>query len=255
MKALFLLTILVGSVLAGPSIVRHPLHPMSIGKPVKAPGIDLCNLCIQFSSQFLNELVNIIANAGVIGGCADLCELLEEEVKVNSSLVEVVCDLLCDYVGIEAFIKLIDKADLDPIYYCELLKLCPINDNGDAKITSLTVSPPNVPKGSTFHINMQFQTMNGTGTGEIDLLIDTADGIPVGQNQLIEPLQAGMYNVTWNVDAKRDPNCDPTQQICETWEVGAYKANVAICNGECGSKHPHSQLYDNSTVSFNVVKG
>ena len=39
------------------------------------------------------------------------------------------------------------RADLDPIYYCELLKLCPINDNGDAKITSLTVSPPNVPKG------------------------------------------------------------------------------------------------------------
>jgi len=62
LQALFLLTILVGSVLAGPSIVRHPLHPMSIGKPVKAPGIDLCNLCIQFSSQFLNELVNIIAS-------------------------------------------------------------------------------------------------------------------------------------------------------------------------------------------------
>lgn len=49
------------------------------------------------------------ADAGVIGGCADLCELLEQAVKVNSSLVEVVCDLLCDYVGIEAFIKLIDK--------------------------------------------------------------------------------------------------------------------------------------------------
>lgn len=62
LQALFLLTILVGSVLAGPSIVRHPLHPMSIGKPVKAPGLDLCNLCIQFSSQFLNELVNIIAS-------------------------------------------------------------------------------------------------------------------------------------------------------------------------------------------------
>ena len=86
--------------------------------------------------------------------------------------------------------------------------------------------------GSTFHINMQFQTMNGTGTGEIDLLIDTVDGIPVGQNQLIEPLQAGMYNVTWNVDAKPDPNCDPTQQFCEMWEVGAYQANVGEWSGK-----------------------
>lgn len=48
-------------------------------------------------------------DAGVIGGCGELCQLLEQAVKVNSSLVEVVCDLLCDYVGIEAFIKLVDK--------------------------------------------------------------------------------------------------------------------------------------------------
>ena len=62
LQALFLLTILVGSVLAGPSMIRHQLHPMSIGKPVRDPSVDLCNLCIQFSSQFLNELVNIIAS-------------------------------------------------------------------------------------------------------------------------------------------------------------------------------------------------
>ena len=185
-------------------------------------------------------------DAGVIGGCGELCQLLEQAVKVNSSLVEVVCDLLCDYVGIEAFIKLVDKwvslymqnhflffffgdiattyyiadpesnwpcekleskgldwnsthtatehisrsseicivsfpdlfihfgaglglgqrlrhhrefclnlvpavfphrADLDPIYYCELLHLCPVKDDGDAKITSLTVNPTSVPRG------------------------------------------------------------------------------------------------------------
>ena len=48
-------------------------------------------------------------DAGVIGGCGELCQLLEQAVKINSSLVEVVCDLLCDYVGIEEFIKLVDK--------------------------------------------------------------------------------------------------------------------------------------------------
>ena len=30
---------------------------------------------------------------------------------------------------------------------------------------------------------------------------------------------------------------------------------LAICNGECGSSHPHSQVYDNRTVPFSVVKG
>ena len=39
------------------------------------------------------------------------------------------------------------RADLDPIYYCELLHLCPVKDDGDAKITSLTVNPTSVPRG------------------------------------------------------------------------------------------------------------
>ena len=39
------------------------------------------------------------------------------------------------------------RADLDPIYYCELLRACPVNDNGDAKITSVTVTPKEGPQG------------------------------------------------------------------------------------------------------------
>lgn len=62
LQALFLLAIVVGSVFAGPAIVRHELQPISFGKPVRDPSIDLCNVCVQFSQEFLNELVNIIAS-------------------------------------------------------------------------------------------------------------------------------------------------------------------------------------------------
>ena len=40
------------------------------------------------------------------------------------------------------------RADLDPIYYCELLKACEIKDDGDATITNLTVTPTQVVKGN-----------------------------------------------------------------------------------------------------------
>lgn len=40
------------------------------------------------------------------------------------------------------------RADLDPIYYCELLKVCAVNDDGDATILSLNVTPNAVPKGN-----------------------------------------------------------------------------------------------------------
>ena len=73
---------------------------------------------------------------------------------------------------------------------------------------------------------MLFDTKNGTGTGEIDLLINTVDGIPVGDNELSEPLKPGSYNVTWTVHARPDPHCDPTQGPCEEWVPGNYTANV-----------------------------
>jgi len=41
--------------------------------------------------------------------------------------------------------------------------------------------------------------------------------------------------------------------IYELSSLFNYKNNlVAICNGECGSKHPHSQIYDMKSVTFEV---
>ena len=65
LQAIVLLAILVGSVLAGPTIVRHKLQPISFGKQVRDPSLDLCSLCVQFSQEFLNELVNITARKTV----------------------------------------------------------------------------------------------------------------------------------------------------------------------------------------------
>jgi len=39
------------------------------------------------------------------------------------------------------------RADLDPIYFCELITVCPVNDNGDATIKSLKVIPDNFTRG------------------------------------------------------------------------------------------------------------
>lgn len=44
------------------------------------------------------------------------------------------------------------RADLDPIYYCELLKVCAVNDQSDVKITKLAVSPTSGPVGTKFQV-------------------------------------------------------------------------------------------------------
>ena len=55
------------------------------------------------------------------------------------------------------FPPLVVRADLDPIYYCELGKLCPIKDDGDATIESLTVDPKSGPQGT--HVYMVLYTV------------------------------------------------------------------------------------------------
>lgn len=80
--------------------------------------------------------------------------------------------------------------------------------------------------GSAFEITMSFKTLNGTGTGEIILVIHTQDGIPLGQTHLTEPQQPGTYNVKWDGSAEPNPNCDPTQGPCEMWLPGNYSVET-----------------------------
>lgn len=80
--------------------------------------------------------------------------------------------------------------------------------------------------GSDFEITASYKTVKGTGTGEIQLLIRTQDGLPLGQSNLIDPQDPGSYTVKWDGSAKPDPNCDPTQGPCETWAPGNYSVEV-----------------------------
>jgi len=48
------------------------------------------------------------------------------------------------------------RADLDPIYLCELLNTCTVNDVGDAKITSIVVNPAKGPQGTTFAVRCSY---------------------------------------------------------------------------------------------------
>ena len=106
----------------------------------------------------------------------------------------------------------------------------------------------------------------------------------IGTNKLMAPLQPGTYNATFTTKASTD-GCDPTQDICEEWLPGNYTVDVgelasmflgeeksycavcffhcdpfrsssiptAICNGMCGRKHPHSQIYDTGKGPFEIT--
>ncbi|CAF3728116.1 unnamed protein product [Rotaria sp. Silwood1] len=215
-------------------------------------GIDWCPQCVNSFGDLIELVLDAVLQFGVISTCGDVCDFVAE--KSGSSLLGFICTIGCDILGIEEFIKLIEKADLDPIYYCETMKLCPINDNGDAKFKSFVILPPHAPVYSTFTIDFVYVSNNGTGTGELIITIKTVDGVPLSTSFLLEEQKPGTYAERFLLDASPDPDCDPAQEQCENWFPGIYNVTVFICNGQCGSHHPHTQLYDSVAGSFQITE-
>lgn len=118
-KALaFFVLVVVGSACAtlSPSRLRSPLAPAKVG-------VDLCPDCIQESVVVINTLLNLVLDEGIIASCSALCGALAN--RTGSVIIGDLCSVACEAFGLDEFVKALIKADLDPIWYCEILELCP----------------------------------------------------------------------------------------------------------------------------------
>lgn len=84
---------------------------------------DPCETCLNVAEQSIDVLLNLILDFGVVGSCQTLCAALAN--KTGDAALGIVCNIVCDSVGLVEFINLLGHADIDPIYYCELAKFCP----------------------------------------------------------------------------------------------------------------------------------
>ncbi|CAF1089932.1 unnamed protein product [Rotaria sordida] len=214
-------------------------------------GLDLCPTCINEAVEVLNILLNAVLDEGILATCNSLCGIVAN--KTGSKLLGEICALACDAFGLDEFIKEIIKLDLDPIWYCEMAKMCPINDHGDAKFTNFHVSPTTGPRKTKFILDCSFVTKNGTGTGMLTLTLIYPNKQSAATDFLLEAQKPGSYIERIPIDVI-EPNCDPSRGLCDDWPVGTYNVTAEICNGECGSHHPHSATYDMGKASFTVTK-
>lgn len=69
--------------------------------------MDAQNSDFVYVSISRNMCWSLFTDAGVVTGCEELCALLDE--KVPSEILDAVCNLLCDFVGIKEFITLVEE--------------------------------------------------------------------------------------------------------------------------------------------------
>jgi len=202
----------------------------------------LCLGCNSFINAGINQLLNTILQSGIVGGCSELCAKAFPTQKSEQN----VCNLVCDSVGVMTFMKLVKQfqSDLDSIYFCQLAHLCPVREGGLARIDSISVSPQVGHQGSTFEIDVLFSVLNQTSTGELQIEITPPHSTPIMDGTINEGFIPGQYSVKFQLDTH------PTEQ--ESFESGLYQVLFTACEGECGSKFPHTSLLFTTLTNFTI---
>lgn len=224
-------------------------HGQTINSPARLTRTDstgaLCSPCVQLGQQGIQILVNYLLQVGVVGSCGKLCS------KLSTKAEQVACDLVCDVVGIKAFMNALNHTDLDPIYFCEELHACPAGpDDAVATITGLKATPSTVAKGDEVTLECDLDVANATGVGEFRIAVDGPVTQPVGQGfALYNGIPTGQQTLSVKLKIKDDDSGD----FPVVWSPGNYTFKFEVCQGECGSKHPHSKVFGKAAGSFSVT--
>lgn len=211
--------------------------------------VSLCNPCFQIGGQGINSLLNYILNAGVIGGCGSLCAAA----LPAGGAAAVGCELVCGAVGVKAFVAAIDKVDLDPIYFCEVLHACPAApDDAYLELVQVAAQPAIVAHGDDIQMGLELNVTNDTGVGEFSISIDgPGSATPLSQSFFLKdgiPHGEQMLSIKLTLQDGKDQ-----QGLPATFEPGLYNFSFHVCQGECGSSHPHSKDFGRMMGTFNMT--
>jgi len=201
-------------------------------------GLDFCPTCVSFMGEALLELINIVANLGVIASCSELCNYLDSSVEVA------VCDTLCSAVGITGFIALINqiKNEPDPIYICKELEACQ-SRVGKVDFNSFAVTPHSGSPDAKFVAVGQYTVVQETGTGLVNMYLEivtinpSSNTTTLFSSTLIENLMPGVYPITIAMDMS-------------IYKPGTLTALVEICEGTCGSTWQDTVTYCKKSNQF-----
>lgn len=207
------------------------------GMPIKIGGpIDTCADCVAWASNALQAILQAILNLET-DACGDLCSQLPTQGDAN------ICDLLCDIVGIYEFIQIVNKADLDPIYFCQMHKKCVETPNGNGRMLDSNVVPKKGARTDTFTVNITFSVTDAVGAGEFLNVISSTTQSEVSEGLLYDEIPVGNYIANLQLSLQDDP------QGGTTWHTGNYTVQTWFCMGQCFSHHPYTKEfgYHNST--------
>jgi len=217
----------------------HKLIQASVDEPQSNYG---CEVCLDFFDEALNPLLDILAGqGGIAAACYEICSLLPTQTE------QIICGFLCDLVGIQEFVYLLNTYNPEPTTLCMSLDTCPSNPNAAGKINIVTSSPKAGPQGTTFTVSSGYSITTATGLGQTLLIVIPLDGTPPWQYEVdFYTLPPGKYSISGSFTA--------TPQIPYPYFPGNYVITCEVCEGLCGGGHSNEFYIAQANGSFIITK-
>ncbi|KAG2388763.1 hypothetical protein C9374_000202 [Naegleria lovaniensis] len=208
---------------------------------------ELCPTCVYLLDFALADLEAAV-DAGTVFSCMSLCKV----VAPYGPYVYAGCEVVCTAVGVNAFIAVLKKADLDPIYGCQLLNVCPVHDctaKTCATFTNAGVIPQVSPMGGKVMAYARLNVFNESGPGQVVLKVTGPFSAPdiTSRYYQADGFMPGAYEVKFEINTNDN---DGTGLL---WFKGKYNVQINACEGECGAHRPHSRLIAQANTFFNLT--
>ena len=95
-KSFIAILIIAAFAVSEARIVSHGVQRINGAK--QSVEFSFCSICNSFINQGINQLLNVILQGGVLGGCAELCGKAFPD--PSQKTIASICNLLCDAVGV-----------------------------------------------------------------------------------------------------------------------------------------------------------
>jgi len=224
------------SFINGAKITVGP-HAIPGGEPSPLPSDEICLPCIQFMQTKMSIMMKIISDVGVVEDCPTLCKYLNDSISVDT------CNQLCSIDGIDTFWKTFERANIDPIWGCQLLDACKVTPYPAAEFLDIAIIPSNGPPGTLVKFQILFTAINATGVGQVAYVVYFPSGAQKYiYTQSFDDYPPGDYQI--NLSFQTDAN--------SSFPVGQYPVVFSLCGGYCGGLSPSSKILAATESGFSL---
>lgn len=138
---------------------------------------------------------------------------------------------------------------------CEA-KDCPSSIPNCVTIDSVSVNPGSAGLDAQFTATAQYTVTEEIGAGEIQFALMPVDGSgePIGSGDMFPNLEKGTFNAQLQFQPSNiNQQCEQQQQPDFFTAGKEYEVVFVICEGQCGSGHPHTKLFGMMRNNFNIT--